>query len=311
MRVSHGVIATSSSLPCALTIGNFAGIHLGHQAIIRRLVTEARAAGITSTLLTFEPHPREFFAPHAAPARLTSLREKMELLANFALDRVHVCSFDNNFSRMPAEEFIHQILHKNLNARRVLVGDDFRYGAKRLGDINLLQERGRHYHFDVHTHAEVTLGNERVSSTGIRQALSTGNLAHAAHLLGRAYSISGKVMHGDKLGRQLGFPTANIQLKHNKPPLAGIFAVELRGLNNVVLQGVASLGVRPTVYDNGKPILEVYILDFNQEIYRSRLQVTFLHKLRDEEKYPDLETLKEQITLDIEQAKLYFQRAHG
>ena len=311
MLVSHGVLAATPRPPCALTIGNFDGIHIGHQAVINRLVTEARENGLSPTLLTFEPHPREFFAPAIAPARLTSLREKLELLDECGLDRVHVCHFDHNFSQLSAEAFIDQIVCRNLNARRILVGEDFRFGAKREGHINLLKTQGQLCQFNVETHADVVFDTGRVSSTRVRQALSDGNLNYAAQLLGRPYSISGRVTHGDKLGRELGFPTANIQLKRNKPPLAGIFAVELRGLNNAVLRGVASLGVRPTVRANGKTVLEVFIFDFNREIYRDHLQVTFLHKLRDEEKYPDLETLKKQITVDIEQAKLYFQHNHG
>ena len=311
MLVSHGALAATPRPPCALTIGNFDGIHIGHQAVINRLVTEARENGLSPTLLTFEPHPREFFSPTVAPARLTSLREKLELLARCGLDRVHICHFNQHFSRLSSEAFIEQIVYRNLNARKILVGEDFRFGAKRAGDINLLKEQGQRYQFDVETLSDVVLGTARVSSTGVRQALSDGNLKYAAQLLGRPYSISGRVTHGDKLGRELGFPTANILLKHNKPPLGGIFAVELRGLNNAVLRGVASLGVRPTVHANGKTVLEVFIFDFNHEIYRRHLKVTFLHKLRDEAKYPDLETLKKQITVDIELSKLYFQRDHG
>ena len=297
--------------PCALTIGNFDGIHVGHQALISRLVTEARENDLSPTLLTFEPHPREFFAPATAPARLTSLREKLELLDGCGLERVHVCRFNHSFSVLSAEAFIEQIINRNLNARTVLVGEDFRFGAKRAGDIQLLRAQSQRYGLNVATLADVAFGAERVSSTGVRRALNEGNLDYAAQLLGRPYSISGRVTHGDKLGRELGFPTANILLKHNKPPLGGIFAVELRGLNDAVLRGVASLGVRPTVHFNGKPVLEVFIFDFNHDIYRHHLHVTFLHKLRDEVKYPDLEALKKQIAVDIEQAQLYFQRNHG
>lgn len=310
MRVTHGFRPPSSIQPCALTIGNFDGIHLGHQAVIAHLTAMARTLGLSATLLTFEPHPREYFDPAHAPARLTSLREKLELLANLGLDRVHICRFSQALARMQAADFVTHIVSQNLAARWVLVGDDFRYGAGRQGDLALLQKLGQTYGFEAYAEPAVIIDNERVSSTTIRSALACGELLRAQSLLGRPYAISGRVVHGDKTGRKLGFPTANIQLKHNKPPLSGIFAVELRGLGHTVLRGVASLGVRPTIYDDGKPTLEVFIFDFNRDIYRHHVQVSFLHKLRDEAKYPDLEILKRNIALDVENAKLYFEQMH-
>jgi riboflavin kinase/FMN adenylyltransferase len=263
-------------------------------------------------VLSFEPHPREFFAPKQAPARLSSLREKAECLRLLGIDRFHVFRFDRAFSALSAEAFIEQVLGHTLQARYVLVGDDFRYGAKRVGDFALLERTGRTLGFDAESLPTVEIAGERASSTAVRQALAAGELAHAAKLLGRPYSISGRVEHGDKLGRDIGFPTANIQLKHNRPPLMGIFAVQVSGLNGTPLPGVASLGKRPTVKNpDAAPVLEVHLFDFNADIYGRRLRVDFLHKLRDEAKYPDLDTLVAQIGLDVDNAKHYLNTHHA
>jgi riboflavin kinase/FMN adenylyltransferase len=264
----------------------------------------AQARGLPSCVLSFEPHPREFFAPEQAPARLSSLREKAEHLQRLGIDRLHVFRFDRAFSALTAEAFIEQVLGRTLQAKYVLVGDDFRYGAKRVGDFSLLQQLGKRLGFDAESLPTVEVAGERSSSTAVRQALAAGELEHAARLLGRPYSISGRVVHGDKLGRDIGFPTANIQLKHNRPPLMGIFAVELYGLNGAPLPGVASLGRRPTVKGaDAVPVLEVHLFDFDAEIYGRRVRVDFLHKLRDEEKYPDLDSLVAQIRRDVDNAK--------
>jgi riboflavin kinase/FMN adenylyltransferase len=198
------------------------------------------------------------------------------------------------------------VLVKTLGTRWLLVGDDFRFGAKRAGDFVLLKEAGAHFGFEVESLPTVSVENKRASSTAVREALAAGDMRHASELLGRPYSISGHVMHGDKLGRQIGFPTANIQLQHNRPPLSGIFAVEVYGLNGAPLQGVASLGTRPTVHENGRPTLEVFIFNFRDELYGRRLRVDFLKKLRDEEKYPDLDALIAQINRDVDNARAYF-----
>ena len=306
MRVFHGI--PHNSLPSAVTIGNFDGVHGGHQAILKRLVETAAALELVPCVLTFEPHPREFFTPEQAPARLTNLREKMELLNQFGIERAHICRFTRQFSQLSAQDFIKRILVDGLKVKWVLVGDDFRFGAKRAGDFAMLQEAGKQYGFEVVAMHSVLQEGIRVSSTAVREALAAGDLTLASKLLGRPYSVSGRVVHGDKLGKQIGFPTANIQLKHNKAPLAGIFAVELRGLQEGNLKGVASLGVRPTVKQNGKPTLEVHLFDFDQQIYGEHVRVDFLHKLRDEEKYPDLDTLIAQIGLDVENAKSFFNR---
>ncbi len=310
MRITHGFRPLGT--PHAVTIGNFDGLHLGHQAMLARLQDVAQARGLQTCVLSFEPHPREFFAPEQAPARLSSLREKAECLQRMGIDRLHVFRFDRTFSALTAEAFIEQVLGTTLEARYVLVGDDFRYGAKRAGDFALLKQAGERLGFDAESLPTVEVAGERSSSTAVRQALAAGELEHAARLLGRPYSISGRVVHGDKLGRDIGFPTANIQLKHNRPPLMGIFAVELCGLNGEPLQGVASLGKRPTVKGaDAVPVLEVHLFDFNAEIYGRRVRVDFLHKLRDEEKYPDLDSLVAQIRRDVDNAKQFMKQRHA
>ena len=302
MRITHGF--TPLGTPHAVTIGNFDGLHLGHQAMLTRLQDVARTRGLPSCVLSFEPHPREFFTPEQAPARLSSLREKAECLQRQGIDRLHVFRFNRAFSALSAEAFIERVLGSTLQARYVLVGDDFRYGAKRTGDLALLQQAGQSLGFDAEFLPTVEVTGERASSTAVRSALAAGELEHAAHLLGRPYSISGRVVHGDKLGRDIGFPTANIQLKHNRPPLLGIFAVEVCGLDGAPLPGVASLGKRPTVKNpDAAPVLEVHLFDFDADIYGRRVRVDFLHKLRDEEKYPDLDSLVAQIKRDVDNAK--------
>jgi riboflavin kinase/FMN adenylyltransferase len=304
MRITHGFYPPG--MPHAVTIGNFDGLHLGHQAMLTRLLDVSRARGLPSCVLSFEPHPREFFAPAQAPARLSSLREKAEMLRGRGIDRLHVFRFNRTFSSLSADQFIEQVLVRTLQARYVLVGDDFRFGAKRAGDFSLLERAGQQFGFDAEFLPTVEVAGERSSSTAVRAALAAGELEHAARLLGRPYSISGRVVHGDKLGRDIGFPTANIQLKHNRPPLLGIFAVELYGLNGRPLPGVASLGVRPTVKGaDAAPVLEVHLFDFNADIYNRRVRVDFLHKLRDEEKYPDLPSLVAQIGRDVDNAKRF------
>jgi len=307
MRLTRGIPAAAAG-PTALTIGNFDGVHLGHQAMLAELKRAASRLGLPACVLTFEPHPREFFAPDKAPTRLTSLREKLELLAGCGVDRVHVCRFDYRFAQTTAEDFIERIIARGLGARWVLVGDDFRFGARRAGSFVMLKQAAAGLGFDVAALASVTLDGERVSSTALREALAAGDLERAGRLLGRAYSISGRVVRGDGLGRKLGVPTANVQMKHNRPPLTGIFTARLHGAGPEALPSVASLGVRPTVKQQGAPVLEVHALDFAGDLYRRHVRVEFLHKLRDEEKYADLATLTRQIALDVENTKNYFHR---
>jgi riboflavin kinase/FMN adenylyltransferase len=228
MRVTRGIPAATDT-PAALTIGNFDGVHLGHQAMLAELKRAAARLDVPACVLTFEPHPREFFAPDKAPTRLTSLREKLELLASFGVDRTHVCRFNYRLAQTTAEDFIEQIVVRGLGARWVQVGDDFRFGARRAGSIVMLKQAAPHFGFEVAALSSVLLDGDRVSSTTLRQALEAGELDRAQRLLGRPYSISGRVVRGDGLGRKLGFPTANVQMKHNRPPLTGIFAVEIHG----------------------------------------------------------------------------------
>lgn len=309
MRISHGI--PRSVRPTAVTVGNFDGVHLGHRAMLDRLIRAAGEEDLATAVLTFEPHPREFFQPERAPARLTSLREKLEILGRLGVDHTHICRFDRAFAGLGAEDFVERILHRGLQCRWLLIGDDFRFGAGRAGDFSMLQQAGAAMGFRVVAMPSVTVDGLRVSSTAVREALAAGEVEQARLLLGRPYSISGRVVHGDKLGAEIGFPTANIQMKHNKPPLSGIFAVELCGPDGRVLPGVASLGVRPTVKQDGKPTLEVHVFDFHQRIYGEHVRVDFFHKLRDEEKYPTLEALVAQIGRDVEQAKAYFSRTRS
>jgi riboflavin kinase / FMN adenylyltransferase len=307
MLMTHGSFGKQvrASRPNAVTIGNFDGIHLGHQAMLARLTSRAASVGALPAVLTFEPHPREVFTPDSAPTRLTSLREKLEIMRALGVAHVHICRFTKPFAALSAEEFVQRILVQGLNARYVLVGDDFRFGAKRAGDFALLRQLGEKYGFEAEALHTVEAAGQRASSTAVREALAAGDMAMAAQLLGRPYSISGRVVGGDQLGRKIGYPTANIQLKHNKPPVKGIFAVRVQGLaDGADWPGVASLGTRPTVHANGRPTLEVHLFNFNQSIYRQHLRVEFLHKLRDEAKFPDLDTLIAQIDLDAQQARV-------
>jgi len=305
-------VPTAASSPVALTIGNFDGVHLGHQAMLAKLRAAASARGLPACVMTFEPHPREFFAPDQAPVRLTTMREKLELLASHGVERVHVCRFNFALAQVTAKDFIDRILVRGLGVRWLQVGDDFRFGARRAGDIGMLKADAPHHGYEVEAMATVVLDGERVSSTAVRDALAAGNMAKAARLLGRPYSISGRVVRGDQLGRELGFPTANVQMKHNRPPLTGIFAVEFVRGSGAPLQGVASLGVRPTVKVRGAaPALEVYVFDFKYEIYGEHVRVDFLHKFRDEARYADLETLKQEIAHDVVNARNFFAQRAG
>lgn len=291
--------------PVALTIGNFDGVHLGHKALLSRLLSEAKLRGLPSAVVIFEPHPREFFTPDQAPARLTSLREKLELLAELGVDRVHICRFNKQFAQMSASNFI-DALHQKLAVKYVLIGDDFRFGSGRSGDFALMEKIASQQGFTVEAMHSVLYDGVRVSSTAVRAALASGHMRAATRYLGRPYCISGRVVHGDKLGREIGFPTANVQMKHNHPPLSGIFVVRVTGDHIPPQHGAASLGVRPTVHTNGRAVLEIHLLDFAQEIYGQHLCVEFLHKLRNEEKFPNLESLTQQIALDVANTRKWF-----
>jgi riboflavin kinase/FMN adenylyltransferase len=295
-----------------VTVGNFDGMHLGHRAMLARLVGKARELGVPACVLTFEPHPREFFAPQAAPARLTRLREKLELIAECGADRVHVLRFDARLASLAPERFVADVLVAGLGTRWLLVGRDFRYGTKRAGDYAALQADSARHGFVLEAMPDVALEGARVSSSGVRAALAAGDLAGAARLLGRPYMMSGRVAHGERLGRKLGFPTANIVLRRT-PPLTGIFVVEAElEETHARLAGVASVGRRPTVRVDAPPLLEVHLLDFEGEIYGRHLRVKFLEKLRDEQKYDGLEALAAAIAADAARARKHFMKStHG
>jgi len=296
-------LSQSSYDRIALTIGNLDGVHRGHQAMLTRLSEAAEDLALPSAVLTFDPHPREFFAPHSAPPRLSTLRDKLERFASNGVARVHVARFDARLAKLSAEEFIEQVLVRKLKVGWILVGDDFRFGRDRVGDLALLRTSAAS--FSVEAMPTVMIDGERASSSAVRAALAAGDVERATRLLGRPYTMSGHVAHGDKLGRNLGFPTANIVLRR-KPPLSGIFAVRVNGLGGGSRAGVASLGVRPTVKEDAKPLLEVFLFDFDESIYGHRIGVEFLHKLRDEERYSDLAALTRQIRIDVAQARHYF-----
>ena len=284
----------------ALAIGNFDGMHLGHKALLKRLCEHAATKNLTPAVMTFEPHPREFFTPLNAPARLSNLREKLEYFKIAGIQKVFVCAFNQRFAVISAPEFLN-ILRLKLNANTILVGEDFKFGANRAGTVDDFTASG----FNLMSMPRVDFNSERVSSTRVRDALFYGNLALAAQLLGRNYSVSGKVVHGAKRGRELGFPTANIHIRHERPALTGVYAVKLDGLN-----GVANLGVRPTIKQGvaGVPklLLEVHILDFNDDLYGKHVHVEFMHKIRNELKFDNLDALKAQIAMDMVVAEEFF-----
>jgi riboflavin kinase/FMN adenylyltransferase len=300
MVVTHGSLQRARGR-CALTIGNFDGVHRGHRALIDRVTAKAREAKLTSCVLTFEPHPREFFSAAAAPARITRLRDKLELMAQAGVEHVHVARFDARFAALSAERFIQEILIQNLHTAWLLVGRDFRFGARRGGSFETLAAVGKQYGFSLEAMPDVQFQGKRVSSSAIRAALKAGELAEAERMLGHPYTISGRVAHGAKLGKGLGFPTANIVLRR-APPIAGIFVVEVDKYG----RGVASVGRRPTINPVAIPLLEVHLFDHDADLYGEHLRVRFLKKLRDEEKYDGLPQLQAAIARDARQAREFF-----
>jgi len=295
-----------AATPTVLTIGNFDGLHLGHRAMLERLAAKARELGLPAAVMTFEPHPRELFTPEQAPARLTSMREKLALLESCGVDRTYVCRFDRRLAALTADQFIDDVLVRGLGVRHVIIGDDFRFGRGRSGDFAMLERAGAAKGFTCEAMHTVEVDGERVSSSAVRETLAAGDLEHAARLLGRPYVIAGRVVHGGKIGRKLGYPTANIQLKRKRIALTGVFAVTVSGLDKRHLPGAASLGVRPTLGQGLQPVLEVHLFDFDREIYGAHVTVHFLHKLRDEAKFDSFEALTAQIARDVETTQAYF-----
>lgn len=287
--------------PLALAIGKFDGVHLGHQALLQGMVATARARGLVPAVMTFEPHPLEYFRPTQVQPRITTMREKLELFADAGVEQVYVCRFNAHFAKVTAEDFMQQILRESLHVEVILVGEDFQFGAGRTGSVKDFRTFG----FECFSLSHVHLEGVRISSTVVREALASGNLQRAQQLLGRPYSISGKVVHGDKVGRTLGYPTANIHLPVERPLQFGIYAVKLEGLGETHLPGVASFGIRPTMKQDGQPVLEVHLFDFDRQIYGAHVRVHFLHKIRDEMKFPDPETLRQWMIADEQKARDY------
>ncbi len=315
MQVFRGLRHPGIAPACALTIGNFDGVHRGHQAMLALLTNEARHRGVPSCVLSFEPHPRDYFAarmgqPEQAPRRVATLRDKLSELERCGIEQVVVMRFDARFAGQSPQAFIDDVLVRGLGVRYVLVGDDFRFGAKRAGDYPMLDAAGAQAGFDVARMLSYEVHGLRVSSSAVREALASGDMERAAALLGRPYSISGHVLHGRKLGRELGSPTLNLRFVHARPAAAGVFAVRVHGLMDGALPGVASLGVRPTVEDAGRQLLEVHCLQWPAALgadggYGRCIRVELLHKLHDERKYPSLEALREGIALDVAEARAW------
>lgn len=290
---------------CVATIGNFDGVHLGHQAVLSQLAMKGDMLRLPAVVITFEPQPFEYFVPEKAPARLTRFREKVEALRAYSIQQLCVLRFNQKLARMSAEDFIQTLLVDGLNVRYLVVGDDFRFGRHRQGDFAMLQQAGRQHGFQVVNMHTFSIEHDRVSSTRIRDALREGDLEMAEKLLGRPFRMSGRVAHGDKRGRKMGFPTANIHLHRCKIPLTGVFAVQLFGLDEEPVNGVANIGIRPTIGDD-KALLEVHLFDFNREIYGEHVQVHFLDKIRDEQRFDGLEALMAQIEKDCAHAREFF-----
>ena len=329
MRVFRGIHQSGIAKGCAVTIGNFDGLHRGHQAMLTLLRNEAAIRGITSCALTFEPHPRDYFAkvlnrPEIAPARIGTLRDKLADLGTTQIDQTVMLAFNRALSQLEPEAFVERVLVQALQARYVLVGDDFLFGKDRRGDYALLDRLGRQHGFDVARMNSYEVHGVRVSSSEVRHALREGRMADAAELLGRPYAISGHVLHGRKLGRQLGassaaasdgFRTLNLHFKHWKPAASGIFVVQVHGLDDKPLPGVANLGIRPSLDPNdvngGRVLLETHCLDWPAHLgreggYGKVIRVELLHKLHDELKYPSLQALTEGIARDTADARAWF-----
>lgn len=292
-RVARGSVAT---------IGAYDGLHLGHRKLLDRVIATSKSTGLPSVVMSFEPTPREFFSAASPPARLMRFREKFEALAEAGIDIFFCPRFDDRMRSMPADTFIRQLLIHAMNVRCVVIGDDFRFAANRSGTVEQLKRVGGALDFEVRQEPSVIVDGKRVSSTVIRQALWTGDLQLARRLLGRNYSMSGKVIAGDGLGHDLGYPTANVNLRRRQSPVMGIFAVRVRGLGGRALPGVASVGTRPT-FGGTKPLLEVHLFDFDADIYGEYIQVDFIARIRSEEKFESARALVEQMHLDSAEAR--------
>ncbi|WP_426145868.1 bifunctional riboflavin kinase/FAD synthetase [Polaromonas sp. DSR2-3-2] len=324
MKIFRGHHHPQLAPECALTIGNFDGVHRGHQAMLALLKNEARHRGVPSCAVTFEPHPRDYFAafarkPELAPTRIATLRDKLSELERCGIDQCVILPFNARLASQPPEVFIREVLLEGLGARYVLVGDDFRFGLKRAGDYAMLDAAGDRLGFDVARMNSYEVSKMRVSSSAVRDALAQGDMARVSSLLGRPYSISGHVVHGRKLGRDLGFRTLNLRFSHWKPAASGIFAVLVHGLDDEPLQGVANLGIRPSIdpddVNGGRVLLETHCLDWPVRLgaegaYSKIIRVELLHKLHDELKYDSLDSLITGIARDCIDARAFFASMH-
>ena len=288
-----------------VTIGSFDGVHLGHQAILQQVKATAAMLGLPSVVMTFEPQPQEYFSGEKAPARLMRLREKIDALLEFGIDRVVCLQFNRVLRNLTASEFIQQVLIDGLSIKHLIVGDDFRFGCDRSGDFRMLAEFGKNCDFDVQDTKTLEIDNERISSTRVREFLQQADFGRASQLLGRPFSIKGRVVYGQQVGRKLGFPTANVQLNRYSAPLTGVYAV-LVDIDGMSYQGAANVGIRPTVGDLVKPILEVHLFDFSDDLYGQRIEVEFMHQIRDEAKFTTLDKLVETIRQDVKQIRAWF-----
>jgi riboflavin kinase/FMN adenylyltransferase len=291
---------------CVATIGNFDGVHIGHRAVIEKLAEAGRRLDLPICVVLFEPQPREYFAPDSAPPRLMRLREKLDRLADLPVDQVLLLRFNRKLAELPAETFIQDILIDGLGVRYLVVGDDFRFGKNRRGNFALLQDFGRRYGFEVADTPSVLLEGERASSTLVREALGQGELDWAARLLGRPYSVCGRIVHGDKRGRAMGFPTANVLMRRKNVPVQGVFAVTMAGISESPKPGVANVGIRPTVTGGRTVLLETHLLDFSEDLYGRMVEIEFHRKLRDERRFAGLPELCAQIGNDVAAARAFF-----
>ncbi len=315
MKVFRGISQAVSSSPCALTIGNFDGVHLGHQTLLAKVRHAADRFGLAASVMTFEPHPREFFAQKLgdlskAPTRISNLRDNMNAMADAGMDNIIVEHFNATFASQSPDDFIQKTLVKGLNVKWLMVGEDFCFGAKRAGNVELLKQAGVQCGFTVETLPLITNNGTRISSSAVRDALAQGDFRTSQALIGHPYTISGRVIYGQQLGRTLGFPTLNMRIAHQRPAVTGIFVVQVHGLSDQPLPAVASLGVRPTVENAGRVLLETHVFNYHQSCYGKLVTIEFLQKIRDEQKFSDLASMTAAIEQDATRARDYFSQ-HG
>ncbi|MDA1342917.1 MAG: bifunctional riboflavin kinase/FAD synthetase [Methyloglobulus sp.] len=307
MRLIRGIPRSQAfKNGCILTIGNFDGVHLGHKAVIDKLAERGKSLSLPIVILIFEPQPLEYFLRDKAPPRLTRLREKVTQFAKLPVDDLVIVRFNKQLADYDAEQFIDEILVERLNVKHLVIGDDFRFGKARQGDFALLKEKGEVRGFTAEDTGSLLVNDQRISSTLIRNALSKGDLEQAEAMLGHRYSICGRVIHGDKRGRTIGYPTANIGMARKNLPISGVFAVTMTGIDGLEIEGIANIGVRPTVDGSNKVVLETHLFDFDRDIYGNKVTVHFKQKIRAERRFRTVDELKEQIVADVAEAKNIF-----